>query len=54
MTRFTTAGKQVIDRAFKSIVRAGSQKGKFTKEMVLALPSTPIMSPSYPRGLFYG
>ncbi|KAF0977744.1 hypothetical protein FDP41_003066 [Naegleria fowleri] len=44
---------QVVERAYKSIIKRGSERGKFTKEMILGLPSTPIMSPSYPRGPYF-
>ncbi|EFC43884.1 predicted protein [Naegleria gruberi] len=43
----------VFARAFKSIIKPGKEKGKFTKDMILGLPSTPIMSPSYPRGPYF-
>lgn len=32
---------------YKNFVR---EKGRLTKEAILSLPSTPVVSPSYPKG----
>jgi acetoacetate decarboxylase len=51
---FLRPSKSLIEKATKSIVNRGKLPGKITKQNILnELPSTPVQSPSYPRGPYF-